>query len=493
MTLGPRLGETAQQLGKPLMPHQQAIADIAYEIDEEDGRLAYDEVWIILMRQNGKTELAFPVMTHRMSGFEKHGPQTVIYTAQTADSARKRWRRVHLARLKTSPLRNMFTAEVRLNSEAILWNNGSIWSPLSTTSKTGGTGETLDLGMLDEAWSHEDDQAEVSMRPAMLTRKDRQLWGISMVPGPSRVPPDAWPYMLAKMKAGRARVEAGMTRGMAYFEFGADEALDPADPNTWWSCMPALGHTIEERAIRSDFNAYRDPRDFNAEYLSWIPKSGVPQWMTVPQLVWESLLDAESRALDPAALCFDVNPDRTETCIGMVGLRDDGDFHGQLLERRLGNPEWAAEAIVEYAIQLEPCAIAFDANGPAVSLEADIINGLAREGLQSTPVLRLSLKDLAAACGKYYDRTGTVQPTVREIELGRVELRRIHHIGQSELDLAVAGSKRQLFSSGNQFRWERELSGGQSASPLYCVTIAMWAGDKVDWAGGAYSIRSTLG
>jgi phage terminase large subunit-like protein len=40
------------------------------------------------------------------------------------------------------------------------------------------------------------------------------------------------------------------TNGIAYFEWSAAPDADPDDPATWWSCMPALGHTITEETIR---------------------------------------------------------------------------------------------------------------------------------------------------------------------------------------------------------------------------------------------------
>ena len=57
------------------------------------------------------------------------------------------------------------------------------------------------------------------------------------------------------MAAGRAQVEGGGDRGMAYFEWSAPDDADPADPRTWRDCMPALGHTITEEAIATDFTS----------------------------------------------------------------------------------------------------------------------------------------------------------------------------------------------------------------------------------------------
>ena len=186
-TLGGQVAAVAAKLGKPLMPHQRAIVDVALELDPESGLLAYSEVVVIGPRQaTGKTELLLPVMTHRCVGFDQSltgwirqalgvvlplpGPQRVVYTAQTADEARKKWRDIHVARLEASSFRRSFTPRLRLNAEAMMWRNGSMWLPASTTGKTAGTGDTLDMAVVDEAWSRPDSRTarEWSDRPARL-------------------------------------------------------------------------------------------------------------------------------------------------------------------------------------------------------------------------------------------------------------------------------------------------------------------------------------
>ena len=172
----------AEILGKPLMPWQRRAVDVALEIDPETGLLAYHTVILIVMRQNGKTEILLPVMTHRCTGFDSLGQQRILYTTQTGFEARKKWEDIHKARLERSPFKSLFTTRKRLNAEAFLWVNGSMWSPGSGTAKTGGTGDTLDLGIIDEGWAA-DAKRELAMRPAMMTRLSKQLWICSMVPG----------------------------------------------------------------------------------------------------------------------------------------------------------------------------------------------------------------------------------------------------------------------------------------------------------------------
>jgi phage terminase large subunit-like protein len=55
-TRGGYLAKVSAQLGVPLMPWQQLVADVGWEL-AEDGRPAYREVVLTIPRQNGKTTL----------------------------------------------------------------------------------------------------------------------------------------------------------------------------------------------------------------------------------------------------------------------------------------------------------------------------------------------------------------------------------------------------------------------------------------------------
>ena len=56
-TLGGEVGALARQLGQPLMPWQQLVADVGLELDPESGLPAYREIVVTVPRQSGKTTL----------------------------------------------------------------------------------------------------------------------------------------------------------------------------------------------------------------------------------------------------------------------------------------------------------------------------------------------------------------------------------------------------------------------------------------------------
>lgn len=473
-TLGPKVAEVAARLGKPPMPHQQQIFDVAFELDPETGLLAYSEVIVIGPRQaTGKTELLLPVMTHRCVGFDDAlaewsrrtfghdvpapGPQRVLYTAQTADDARKKWRDIHLERLQASRFRRDFHPRLQQNMEAFVWLNGSMWSPGSTTGKTGGTGDTLDLGVIDEAWSREDARTELGMRPAMMTRPWRQLWATSMIPGLSRAQPGGWPWLERKRQVGRARVEAGVRRGTAFFDFSAAPGLDPADPETWWTCMPGLGHTVTEKAVREDFESLlaggdQGLIDFCAEYLGWAPEDD-GGWKVLDKAAWKGAGDIHSTMLLPGRVfAVDADPDTGVYALSVSGVREDGAGHIETIEEQKGSA-WVVPRLQE------------------------IVGAGVRKAVKKPPVILLKTA-VAAHLVEDLDKGRWVVHSPTAAEYGQAcvalveELRRreVVHIGQKSLTSGMgAAAKRENVEGG--WKWDRDSPG---QAPVIGATLARW-------------------
>lgn len=459
-TLGPRVTQISELLGKPFMPWQRQVVDVALEIDDA-GLPAYHTVVLVVMRQNGKTEIMLPLMTQRATGWGT--PQRILYTTQTSAKAREKWEDIHCKRLAESPLKDMFTTRLRLNSEAMIWKNGSMWSPGAATAKTGGTGDTLNLGVIDEAWSRPDTRTELGMRPAMLTQPDRQLWVCSMVPGASRADGNESMYLRQKMRTGRRLVEQGVNSGVAYFEFAAEAGLDPGDPATWWSCMPALGHTITERVIQDDYNTMEQV-DFCAEYLGWWPQENRPTWQLVKETTWESLKDPTSEIVSGVSLGVDIDPERRHAAIAACGKRADGDWHVEIIEPGGQVPmntdtlDWLQPRLMELIDRQKPIAVVLDPKSPARSLMTPLTaSGVTVEAPNGLEV--------AAACSRFYDATGQAGG-----DTGGTQVR-VRHLGQRSLSTSLATARKMTSPTNGTFVYVR--TGGGNLAPLYAVTLAM--------------------
>lgn len=448
------------------MPWQHHISDVAMEIDPDTGLLAYRTVVVTVPRQSGKTKQELAVAVHRCTSWPK---QVVTYTAQTRLKAKEKWLDDHLEALKTSQFgkRGMFRARLSAGMEAVLWNNGSKYGIEATTEKAG-HGDTLDLGFLDEAFAHVDARAEQAMKPAMLTRPQPQLWVVSTAGTPASV------YLRSKVDAGRARCRAGRHGGVAYFEWGAPKDADPADPATWWACMPALGWTVTEDAVRAAYDelvAEGKLAEFRRAYLNqWLDE--VPEeWLIIPRDAWLSLRE-DPVAHGQVALAADVTPrmpgGKIQGTIAAAWRRPDGNTDIEIVDHRPGTA-WMPGRVAELVRKHRPCATVIDAVGPAASLIDEI------EAL-GVAVVRPNMREVVQACGRFFDAV--------------MDSRTLRHGGDPALDAAVAGAiKRDL---GDGWAWDRK-GPGTDISPLVACTLASWAHDKFARRQAPYDMLRSVG
>lgn len=438
-TYGPAVAAIAEKIGYPLMPWQRHVADVALEIDPDTGRLAYREVRLTVPRQSGKTTLLLALGTHRALGFGER--QVITYGAQTRNDARKKWEDDYVVALETSPIAKLITVRKTNGNEAIIFRNRSRWGITSNTEKAG-HGSTLDLAMLDEAFSQVDDRMEQAFKPAMITRPQPQFWVVSTAGSPDSV------YLREKVDSGRKLVEQGVTKGVAYFEWSADEDLDPADPATWRTCMPALGHTVTEDAIAADF-ATMKLVEFQRAYLNqWPDLSAIEP--VIPEAVWRDLADPNSRPLDPVVFAVDGTPERSAAAIAVAGRRADGLGHVEVVDARQGM-SWLLPRILELNARHRPWAWVLDPASSAGSL----IAALQENGIEPQLV---TARDMTQAVGAFYTDV--------------VEGKALRHLDDPTLFTALMGAvKRPL---GDAWAWHRRDSV-TDISPLVAVTLA-WHG-----------------
>lgn len=347
-THGPAIAAVAEKLGKPLMQWQRNLVDVAYEYDPVSGRFRYDEVDTTVPRQSGKTTVTLAKKVYRLTRLAREwGPQRATYTAQTRLAARKKLERDFSETLRSSrSFREIVNAKARpqratewrlsLNngSEAIQFGTGSFLQ-IDAPSRTGGHGDTLDDGDIDEAFAHSDDTVEAAMRPAMATRRNAQLW-VTSTAGDARSA-----YLWRKVVAGRAAHEAGQHGNVCYIEYSADDDADPGDPAVWWGCMPALGVTISEDFIRGEWErAQRKGQEgvdtFRRAYLN--------QWPQIPVLgdsvlggafpldAWDALADPDAPRGVAPVFGLATAPDRSWSAIAVAWWRSDGAVQTMLVD-----------------------------------------------------------------------------------------------------------------------------------------------------------------
>lgn len=458
-TLGPQVAEIAKRLGVHPMPWQQHVFDVAFELDD-DGALFYSEVDNLAPRQQGKTAVTAPVAVHRLTAMARtFGPQRLTYTAQTRSAARKKLERDFAEMLRGSRSFREVTNPKGRPGKSTEWklalNNGSehirigssYWQ-IDAPSRTGTHGDTLDLGMIDEAFAYQNDDVEQAMKPAQATRRSAQLWLYSTAG-------DAKSYYLwRKILAGRAACESAEHGRVAYFEWSAPDDADPADPATWRMAMPALGYTVSLDFVAAEWE--RAQRKGPAG-VAMFRRAYLNQWPEVPVLdrnfervfgpgVWEAVNDRNvAQPAEGLVFSVDVSPGRDRAAIAVAGA---GSSVG-LVDERPGVGWVVDEAVRLAAATGAPVAVA--GSSPAGSLVAE----LERAGVT---VRALSHADVRAACGWMFDAVNERRLVVKR---------------DDRLDNAVASAVKK--PSGDAFVWDRKAG---DVCALVAVTLAAWSAQR---------------
>ena len=338
------------------------------------------------------------------------------------------------------PFSSLFDVRLASGNEALRFRNGSMVGLVSTTRRAG-HGGTLDQVVIDEAFAQPDARLEQSLKPTLLTRENAQIWVVST----AGTPVDS-PWLLQKVEKGRASVQAGLRKGVAYFEWSAEEDADPGDPATWASAMPALGITVPEESVAADF-ATMDLSEFRRAYLNLWTKT-----MTVPVIdldAWAALADPASQLKDPVVFAVDVTPDRGMASIAAAGRRPDGLVHLEIVDHYAGTG-WVADRLAELVHAHRTSAVVLDPAGPAGS----VIGDLERQRVKVHAAL--GSREHAEACGLFFDGVAGAK---------------LRHLGTQELTEALTGAVRRPL--GDAWAWSRK-SSKVDISPLVAVTLAHW-------------------
>jgi hypothetical protein len=282
----------------------------------------------------------------------------------------------------------------------------------------------------------------------MITRPEPQLCVVSTA-GKSRAKS---PYLWGKVEQGRAAIEAGLSTGTAYFEWSAPPEADPGDPATWWGCMPALGYTVTEAAVRAEFESM-DLSEFRRAYLNQWLDEAPDEWLVISREQWEALAGPPAPPGRPVAFAADMTPDMLWGSIGVAWRDADGLAHVEVADgdHRPGTA-WMADRLLELYERYPTCAVVIAADGPASSLIPPLQAALPKERL-----LKPGATERAAATGQFYEAV-TDSQTLR-------------HLGQVELTTALASARKQVV--GDHWWWARK-NVAADVSPLVAVTYALW-------------------
>lgn len=380
-TEGAAIARLAEHMGKPLMPHQRHIVDVATEYRPETG-YKYGTVVVVLPRQSGKTTLVGPVQAHRMI---RNPRSTAFYTAQTGKDARRRFADF-LSLWAESPLQPLAKPRYAAGSEGLHFPNGSSMNVFAPT-RTALHGETPRLVTVDEFWSLDKADGDAllgAIGPAQITIGSwAQTWLISTM-GTMQSE-----FMNEIVDRGRA----GTDPSMCYIDYSLADGLDSSDPANW-TFHPALGHTITLEDLEKEHRR-QSPSEWERAYMNRRPEHSEPP--AIP--TWDQL-PTDQVPPDPATrvgLGFEVGIEGTVSAI-VAGWVDETGENLRVIKQAPGSwwliPELTRLAVTFAANRSGPVEVVADDAGPVRRILADLDAAIPGDepcaSLAGVPLRRLS-------------------------------------------------------------------------------------------------------
>jgi len=440
-TRGPEVEAASLLISRQtFMPWQRYVSDIANEIDPDTGLLWYETVVIVVPRQQGKTTMIEPQL---VTAALRRKDIDVVYTAQDRQMSKRRLiDELADKRLGRRPeLTGQFKVRRSNGSESIRWANGSQITTVANTDEAG-HGLTLDLAVLDEAFSHDDLTVVTALEPTTLTRPDPQVWVVSTVG-------DGTDGLLQHYQELGERSLLDPRSRVAYFEWSATDEDDRDDPDCWARVMPALGHTVDLDRIRSR-RATLTPESFDRSYLCRRPLAELSA--KLPAGSWTACGSSDPTPITfdgPVVVAVDVAADRASTSIAVSGMQTSGVLG--VVSHSIDSVSVAAvDEILQLCAHLGPAVLLADRRaGSGALIDALTIAG--------RPVTEVTAAMLVTYCGSMYDAV-----VANELEHDR------------QPALAAAATQAISRPLGDAWAWDRRRSPVE-LSRLISATLAVGA------------------
>jgi hypothetical protein len=443
--------ELAERAGLRLDPWQQYVLDQGMG-ERADGNWAAPEVCVNLPRQNGKGAI---LEARELWGLFLGGEQVILHSAHEFKTAKTAFKRIERL-IRGCPDLHKRVKQYRktVGEEGIELHSGQ---ELRFIARSGGSGRgfTADCVILDECMILGDD-AMGALAPTLAAVQNSQLWylGSAGIGAPSR--------QLARL---RQRALDALESGepdpaLAYFEWSIDPHRDecPADctehddlaaVESILKANPAIGYRLQveksagERLTMGD-DLFARERLGVGDY----PSDTAHTWQVIGEETWRALADGSSQPEDPLSAAIDATPERSHAAIAIAGAWRGG-THVEVVDERPG-VGWVVERARDLKERHGITRWVVDAGGPAGSLIPELERELDIE------VIQPKVRDIAAACGQFYDA---------------VVEQALSHLDQAPLAAALAGAQKR--SLGDAWAWARR-SVGVNIAPLMAVTLARW-------------------
>ncbi|WP_329292859.1 terminase [Streptomyces pseudovenezuelae] len=453
-TAGQEAIDLARKAGLKLDPWQQHVLRVGMA-EKADGSWAAFEVAVNVPRQNGKGAI---IEARELWGLFIGGEELILHSAHEFKTAKNAFRRIErLIRACPDLHRRVKQYRQTVGEEWIELHNGAMLRFIAR-SKGSGRGFSGWSNMLDEDMILGDNEMD-ALLPTMAAIDNPQIWylGSAGIGAPS--------VQLGRLRRrAMAAIEAGAPDpSLAYMEWSADPHVDecpqdcdkhddPASDEAVVKANPAVGYRLtlakvaHERATLSKDGYARERLGVGA-----YPSDEADTWQVIGEEAWKALAAAESGPEGAVAFAIDMTPERSYAAIAVAG-RWKGGTHVEVVDHRPGTG-WIKDRAKELHERWGPRCWVVDPGSPAGSLIPELEDEEDGLGVQ---IVQPKTRDVAAACGQFYDA---------------VTEQALSHRNDAPLLTALAGA--QTRPLGDTWAWARR-NVGVDISPLVAATLAKW-------------------
>lgn len=467
-TLGFACIEYAQTvLGKTLYPWQKWALVHALEIvgDLDTGwHFRYRTVLFLISRQNGKT-----VLSEVIASFFQNvlGVQNIFGTSLSLEKAEEVWEAVISDQESIPELSAQIVRISRTNGKKRLELTGGRRYKVGAPSRRAGRGDSNDLVMVDELREHRDWETWSAAAASINAKPNGLIICFSNAGDPESI-------VLRQLRAQALGQKADFggdidANTLGLFEWSAKEGCATDDLEQLAQANPAMGYgLLTERALLSNRETFPEAK-FRSECMCQQVETILPP--PFPDGAWEAGTDPASFIPPAEEITYgiDLSQDRRWTSIGVCGKRNDGNWHIEVVARRIGT-EWALDWFRERSLKGR-MRLAFQSRGAPVS-------GLAEQICTIPGVERVAMEgaDLSNGWGRFFDGVCANLPDREGVK--------VYHLPQPVMD--TPGKTMQLKQMGGGVKLPDRIKSPDDIAPLFACVMAFSAASKPTAAGKIY-------
>ena len=455
-------------LHKKLYPWQKwaliHLLEIKGSLDTE-WSFRYRTILILVSRQNGKTVLSEVIASFFLNVLEV---DAIFGTSLSLDKAEEVWEAVVQDQETVPELTSQLQKVCRTNGSKKLVLTGLRSYKVGAPTRRAGRGDSNDLVMIDEIREHRDWETWAAAVASTNAKPNGLVVCFSNAGDPDSI-------VLRQLRSQAVEIIEGTkahdfggnvdSETLGLFEWSAPDGAETDDMEALAAANPALGHgLLTERALLANRSTFPEAK-FRSECMCQQVETLLPE--PFPQGAWLGGIDEASEIAPESDLFFgiDMSQDRKYTVIAVCGMREDGNYHVEIVDRRIGS-EWAIDWFKKRVDKYGGMKLGFQERGAPVSGLAEQICTI--EGIERRPQ---GGPDLSAGWNRFWDAIAACAPDDPR------EGVKCYHLPQPPLD--APGRTCQMRNLGGGIMLPDRVKSPDDIGPLMACAMAYAAATQV--------------